>query len=77
MRCMFHYCSSLSAFPDISKWKTNKVYHMSDMFNRCSSLSSLPDISKWNTNKTRYMDWMFYRCLNIITSKVINSKYKS
>ena len=47
MSYMFYGCSSLSKFPEISKWNTNNVTNMSYMFSECSSLSYLPDISKW------------------------------
>jgi surface protein len=73
---MFSDCSSLSSFPDISKWNTNNVTNMSYMFNRCSSLSSLPDISKWNTNNVTNMSAMFSGCLNIIISKIITEQFK-
>ena len=55
MRWLFDGCKSLSSLPDISKWNTNNVTHMSYMFFGCESLSSLPDILNKNiknvTNK--------------------------
>ena len=77
MDYMFSGCSSLSSFPDISKWNTNNVTNMDYMFSGCSSLSSLPDISKWNTNNVIDMNLTFDGCINIIISKIIISKFKS
>jgi len=76
MSFMFYECSSLSSFPDISKWNTNNVTNMSGMFDECSSLSSLPDISKWNINNVTNMSGMLSGFLNIIISRKINSKFK-
>ena len=77
MSYMFYGCSSLSSFPDISKWNTNNVTNMSYLFNGCSSLSSLPDISKWNTNNVTIndMSFMFNECSNTIFSKFIKTKF--
>jgi surface protein len=56
---MFYKCSSLSSFPDISKWDTSNLTGTDFMFCHCSSLSSFPDISKWNTKKLIYTYNMF------------------
>ena len=75
MICLFSGCSSLISLPDISKWNTNKVTHMTEMFCGCSSLISLPDISKLNTNKVKFMNNMFNECHNLIISKKIKRKF--
>ena len=57
--------SSLSVFPDISKWNTNNVYYMNYMFYGCSSLSSIHDISKWNTSNVIDISYMFSSCSSL------------
>ena len=39
---MFYGCSSLSSFPDISKWNTNNVTNMSGMFIGCKKDLNIP-----------------------------------
>ena len=46
MSYMFKECNSLISLPDISKWNTTNVTHMSAMFTGCKSLILLTDISK-------------------------------
>ena len=59
----FYGCSSLSSFPDISKWNTKKVNDIFAMFSRCNSLSSLPNlyklISQFKDSKN-----IFFECFN-------------
>ena len=33
---MFYYCSSLTSFPDISKWIINDELDKDSMFDRCN-----------------------------------------
>ena len=75
MSYLFYKCSSLSSFPDISKWNTIKITNMRYMFYECSSLSFLPNLSKWNFNNVIDMSFIFNKCSNIILSKIIIEKF--
>ena len=43
MSYMFNRCKSLSSLPDISKWNTKNVNHMSYMFLGCKSNLNIPN----------------------------------
>ena len=74
MNNMFHSCTSLSDFSDITKWNISHVNKMSYLFFNCNSLISLPDISKWNTSNINRMSNIFNGC-NLLKSLPDISKW--
>ena len=64
---MFYGCSSLTSFPDISKWDINNVNSMKFMFYKCSSLISFPDITKLKRITFHKIDFtsMFDECYSL------------
>jgi len=48
MSKMFMCLKHIISFPDISKWKIQKVTTMEEMFYFCTNLIFLPDISNWD-----------------------------
>ena len=72
---MFLGCSSLISFPDISKWKINKVGHICRLFYGCSSLISLPDISKLDIRICDNIFYIFNDCFSLIPQpKIVQRK---
>ena len=65
LKGMFYNCSSLKYISDLTEWKTDNVFELSDLFYGCSSLESLPDISKWNTENMVSMNGLFANCSNL------------
>ena len=55
----------MKELPDISQWKTLKVYKMMGVFSGCKSLKSLPDISCWETLNVEDMSFMFSDCTDL------------
>ena len=58
MSCMFQSCEQLLALPDIHKWNTENITHMSNLFNGCN-MTNLPDISKWDTRNVTHLNGIF------------------
>ena len=59
MKFMFYNCSSLTSFPDITKWKINTIHKIdfTSMFDGCNSLNNKPDISYLIKSITGYSYW--------------------
>ena len=60
---MFKDCKSLVGL-DLSSFKTDKVFDMTEMFSGCSSLTAL-DIRGFNTEKVTRMNNIFKGCSDL------------
>ena len=72
---MFRDCYNLKIL-DLSNFKTNKVYNMSQMFSNCQSLEIL-NISNFSFEKAYEFTKMFYGCKSLKEVKTPKLKVKN
>ena len=66
---IFYNCLSLLSLPDISKWKTENIFNISNLFKKCSS-SNLNN-SKYSNKESLLFSSLYFLIVDILSLKVL------